>query len=399
MTKIEKAHADASPSSASIWLKCPASVTQARGRARLPTVYTREGSAAHVVAEHLAMGLLPPREVDVEGVLVEVDEDMLAAVEVYAAHIANLAKTADHYMLETKVTVSGLSEPLSGTADFIAWTGKTIDVVDLKYGKGVPVAVVDNPQLRIYGLGAFALRLKSVPLATADTIRMSVVQPRMSGPAVQTETLTRKELLAFREKTLKPALRKIADGDNTEVAGEWCRWCVRAGECRTLAKVAQDEARMVFEPTPEGVATAGPLDDGELAAILEQAEMISAWVEMVRAEASRRLDHGRAIPGWKLVAKQARRKWIDADATLPVLNAKFPDLVADMVKLDTVAAVERVLKAAKADTGIIDVGGGLVSKESSGTTLVREADPRAAVASDARSVFEQLTESLADPSA
>ena len=59
MTATKK-HADASPSSSSIWLNCPASVTKARGRVRKPTIYTQEGSAAHIAAEMMLKNMKLP---------------------------------------------------------------------------------------------------------------------------------------------------------------------------------------------------------------------------------------------------------------------------------------------------------------------------------------------------
>jgi hypothetical protein len=82
---------------------------------------------------------------------------------------------------------------------------------------------------------------------------------------------------------------------------------------------------------------------------------------------------------------------------LAELRKRFPKLVASMVKVVTPTQVEAILKRAKLDTSVLAIGGPLVVKESSGTTLVREADPRpATLGSDAKTVFEQLTESL-DP--
>ncbi len=42
-----------------------------------------------------------------------------------------------------------------GTADALIIANNTIEVIDLKYGKGVKVDAQNNPQLMLYGLGAF----------------------------------------------------------------------------------------------------------------------------------------------------------------------------------------------------------------------------------------------------
>ncbi|MFR8334376.1 MAG: DUF2800 domain-containing protein [Oscillospiraceae bacterium] len=42
-----------------------------------------------------------------------------------------------------------------GTSDAIILSDGVMDVIDLKYGKGVPVSAEGNPQMRIYGLGCY----------------------------------------------------------------------------------------------------------------------------------------------------------------------------------------------------------------------------------------------------
>jgi hypothetical protein len=404
------AHADASPSSAGTWLNCPASVTLARGRKRKATIYTAEGSAAHEVAELLIHGLPAPDEVVVEGFTIAVDDDMVDAVERYVDYVEQLKAKSTVFLTETKVNVlTPGGEPLWGTADVIAYQRDKdddgeLEVVDLKYGRGVAVSAKDNPQLRIYALGAIReldRRKKPRSRVPITNIRLTIIQPRTeSDPGENHEELDLFELIGWRDTILLPAISKIDLGDKTEVVGPWCRWCVRAGECRTLAGKAQGDARMVFDANSSpavSAATAAALSDAELAAILDQADFVISWIEKVRAEASARIDHGKTIPGWKLAAKRAMRRWIDADTALAELRKRFPKLVASMVKVVTPTQVEAILKRAKLDTSVLAIGGPLVVKESSGTTLVREADPRpATLGSDAKTVFEQLTESL-DP--
>jgi hypothetical protein len=84
-------------------------------------------------------------------------------------------------------------------------------------------------------------------------------------------------------------------------------------------------------------------------------------------------------------------KWTDHDAALDELRHQFSDLIDEMVKLRTPAQVKRVLKSRKYNENTV---GALTNRESTGTTLARDEDPRPGVHNDAKSVFEQLTESL-----
>ncbi len=375
-------HADASPSSSSIWIKCPASVTKARGRSRKATVYTREGSAAHHVAEMLVHGLDAPDEVEIEGEIVEVDDDMIENVEHYVGYVEKLRQDADLFLTETRVHLVGMPEPVHGTADVIAYwrETRTIEVPDLKYGKGVLVKVEDNSQTRIYALGAINTLGVFEPV---DTVRMTIAQPRLSqGPSIRSEEIAVAELFAWERDVLLPANERIAANDQTEIAGEHCRFCVRAGECHTLSNLAQASARVVFGAA-SSPADADGLDNDELSAILDKAELILAWIAKVRAEASQRMDKGQTVKGWKLVAKRAMRRWIDPDDARGLLTGLgLPE--TEISKIVSPAAAERVLKAHRLDTRRLTP---LVKKESSGTTMARDDDARDGIASDAKSVF------------
>ena len=375
-------HADASPSSANIWIQCPASVTLARGKQRRPSPYTREGSAAHEAAEHIIHGLPAPAIVKVDGEDIDITEEMLDHVKTYTDYVDALAKNADWFAAETKLELKDLPEPLFGTSDAMAYTGaiNTLEVVDLKYGKGVSVNVVNNPQLKIYGLGG----LRKVGDGV-DRVKLTVVQPRTAGPPVQSVTLSAGELWVWQADTLEPALQRIADNETTETPGVHCRWCVRAGECKTLAAVAQAEARAAFSASPTAVVAG--LTNAELSNALDKAELITAWIALVRAEASQRADHGDTIPNWKLVPKRAIRKWTDDSDALAALNVAGVPL-HEVVKVVSVAAAERAMKAHKKK---MDPLLPLIVKESSGTTLVRDDDARDAVDTSAKGVFLPIT--------
>jgi hypothetical protein len=375
------AHADASPSSASIWLKCPASVTLARGKKRLPSPYTREGAAAHEAAEHLAHGLPAPAVVSVDGEDIVISDDMLDHVEHYVKYVEALRKGATWCAFETRVKLTYLPEPLYGTADALAYTlvpNKTLEVVDLKYGRGVAVGVENNPQLKIYGLGGLA------QTPDALQVKLTIIQPRTAGPPVQSVTLGVGELKIWEAEILEPALQRIADEDQTETPGSHCRWCVRAGECRTLAAMAQMEARAAFAPDPQTIVSG--LSNDDLSHALDKAELISAWINLVRAEASQRADHGQTIPNWKLVPKRAMRKWTDDNDALAALNVAGVPLHA-VVKVVSVAAAERAMKAYFKDMKPLLP---LITKESSGTTLVRDDDARDGVDMSAKKAFSPI---------
>lgn len=60
-------------------------------------------------------------------------------------------------MFETRLDLGRYVPESFGTGDVIIYSGGVLEIIDLKYGKGVEVSAIDNPQLRLYGLGAYEL--------------------------------------------------------------------------------------------------------------------------------------------------------------------------------------------------------------------------------------------------
>jgi hypothetical protein len=373
-------HADASPSSAHQWLNCPASVTRARGRVRAPTIYTREGTAAHELAELLLRSRTSPKGVTtvvVDDVEVSVNEEMLDAVGIYVDYVSALP----NLQIETRVRLPLGDEDLFGTADAfsISNDARRIEVVDFKYGRGVPVPP-DSAQFRIYGLGV----LNEIGPNNAEEMALTVVQPRTNPDfPINTAVIPIKELLDWEQVVLKPAIERLAAGDTTETPGDWCRWCVRAGECQTLAQLAQTKARVAFGTQPPDVYS---LSNEELGQILDHAEIIAAWVGTVRAEASARLDNGQDVPGWKLVPKRAVRQWDDPAGALADLTQRGVS-PPDIMRIETIGAVERAMKRHGIPLKVLD---SYTKKESSGSTLAPDGDPRKGLDTHAKDVFNLL---------
>jgi hypothetical protein len=386
MTMV-KTHVDASPSSSSIWINCAASVTKARGRSRVPTVYTREGTAAHMLAEMLLRThkrKAAISSVEVEGETIPVTEEMMDAVWTYVRYVRDRARQGKLH-IETKVRIASDGEPLSGTTDAFVVNHLTreLEVIDFKFGQGVAVSP-DSSQLRIYALGAMEFL---GPFVEINNVLLTIVQPRIN-PNPLTITFTVKELADWENGILLPALARLTAGDTTETPGGHCRWCVRAGECVSLANQAMAVAKVVFDEVVTDNTSGMPPDpagltDTELGQVLDQAELISTWVTKVRAEASARIDNGSMIPGWKLVPKRASRKWVDTLSVVRELVQRGVD-VMDIVRVETIGHVEAVMKRHRIAKDVINP---FTVKESTGTTLVSDKDPRKSVDTSAKSVF------------
>ena len=376
-------HAELSASGAERWMACAASPRLSVGIERASSAYAAEGTAAHYLAaqalnhETSLPDSMVGKVAQVEGHEVTITEEMIEAVLAYVKFVRSLVGKGDKLFVEVEVTLAlkKLHPKLGGHADAVAWKPKaaTLHVVDLKFGSGVFVSVVDNKQLRTYALGA----LLSFPQFKAQKISVTIAQPRLENEDGQfrTETFDAFDLLDFAGSLIQSAQR-TEDPAAQPVPGEkQCRWCAAAsvpGRCPAMEQ-AQHRALSTEFADLDANLPAKPYDPAKLAEALALFPLLEARIEAVRAFAYSEAERGAAIPHWKLVAKRGRRQWVSEDAVRRKLLHKQEYYTEP--KLKSPAQIEAILgkKVFAAEAAE------LCEMVSSGNTLAPEADPRPAV--------------------
>lgn len=259
----ERAHASLGASNSNIWLACTGSYALSVGRERKGTVYTREGTAAHELAELLLLqrlrNLSPalPELITVEGHDILVDEEMLDYVGLYVETAYSFIEGALWHGLEVRVRLDDLWRPspapfpLFGTADCIALgEDGVLTVCDLKYGKGKMVHAEGNTQLLYYGLGAYYAVDEALRNRIRD-VQFVIVQPRAGKQQIKTWQISLVDLLLWADETLKPTVDRIAAKDTELVSGNHCFFCVAAPVCPKLHEAKIQRAIEAF-PNIEG---------------------------------------------------------------------------------------------------------------------------------------------------
>ena len=182
-------HATLSASSAHRWLSCtPSAKMEESYGLKECSVYAEEGTAAHRFAEiklSYYFGKISIEEYDSLRDEFMADESLgkwyspefEAYVNTYVDFVLRESNGVpnDKVFFEVKVDFSNIVPDGFGTSDTIIVKKDEIHIIDLKFGKGVPVSAHDNPQLRLYGFGALNL------FPTVDRVRMSIVQPRLDS--------------------------------------------------------------------------------------------------------------------------------------------------------------------------------------------------------------------------
>ena len=404
-------HARLSPSSAERWISCPASVRaieRLEPRDEPESTYAREGTLAHTLGELRAgrrFGHLTEAEFlkahgawqgEVEAEFPDgTVEDMEHHIVGYVDLLERLADDRHSVVFLEQRLPTGVPESW-GTSDAVVVSPSHINIVDLKYGAGVPVRAEGNPQLRLYALGA--LDAYDGLLGDAETITMTVYQPRVDN--VSHETLTVAELLMWRREVAIPAARKAlyepwAPYGPSDGA---CRWCPLAGVCRPRTEWAtrRDFGDITSEadPSPVDPPTLTPVEIGR---VLPRLKRVTSWAKDVEAAA---LDlayaQGEAIPGYKVVRSGGRRQIKDDTAAIQhLIDLGFTaEQVADF-KIKGFGILEKALGKDTVSEALAE----FITMSPGREALVPESDKRPAITSagDAASDFASSDSSNTTP--
>ena len=348
-------------SSAKRVMHCPGSVTlAAQAVPRPPGIYADEGTLLHnTIAEILKYDYPPEvflgKTYGTASLTQElIDDKLMPALALFDAIDAD--KTMD-FQIEQRVDFGNFLPGVFGSADIIGRRGDTAIVLDWKFGSGVMVDAEQNDQLLFYAAAAARTEATRWAFAGATEVELIIIQP----PQVRRWTTTMDRLKRF-EVELRAAVNMSTAPDAPLAAGDWCRWCPASVTCPQLTGQVDRVIRTRLKE----------VDPLELSDILDKAVALEEWMDAARELATRMLNNGAHIPGFKLVQKRAARVWTDEDnarATLAGLGLGV-DAMYD-TKFKTPAAMEKALKQ--------KLPSDLVTAVSSGTTLAPESDPRPAV--------------------
>jgi len=235
----ERNHAKLSASGAKRWLACPRSVALEEAEEEKESPFALEGTLAHEVAEVLlkeAIGQMSKAEAKAALRIINPTQDMLDYVGMYVEgcmdsyESAKLENPSAIALVETRVEFTNWVPEGFGTCDFMAISGKRLIIRDMKYGKGVPVSAVDNPQIRIYGLGALQ---DFGYIYDIEEVEMHIDQPRLNS--YTTETMSTKDLLNWAESSIRGKAQDAFNDRGDFNPGEHCKFCRVRATCKARA--------------------------------------------------------------------------------------------------------------------------------------------------------------------
>lgn len=363
------AHAVLSASGSKRWLSCPPSARLEQTFPDKAGEAAQEGTLAHALAEARIRHWLG--EISENGLTLRIDSirhDALYSPEMgeYVSEYVDLCiekinEAHGTALVEERLDFSRWVKNGFGTGDMVIIGDGVLEIVDLKYGKGVPVSAEGNTQMQLYALGAIE---QYGYIYDFDHVRMSIFQPRNGG--LSTQLMSVEELLAWGE-SIKPIAELAYAGKGNFKAGEHCRFCRAAAQCKALADYNMEIAKLEFRD-------ADLLTDDEVSFVLERIDGLVRYAEKVKAFALEEALKGHRWPGFKVVEGRSNRKITDEAKAVKLLRGAgyADDVIYKPLEMQTITDLEKTITKKKFG----EILGSVVEKPPGKPTLVPEDDKR-----------------------
>ncbi len=395
-------HAKLSASGAELWINCPGSVHMAELYPSTTSPAAAEGTLAHAVAQTMidsavsdSETLSPVREAEYRAEKDKVSafysqhsemmgsfDGMKKILAPYVDYVIEEFETlrakdpATVLMTEQHVDFSDIVPGGFGTSDVVIVGNDTCEVIDLKYGKGVPVSAVNNPQIRLYTYGTMSAFDLSYEF---KKVRMVIYQPRLDSVTV--EEMTAEDLRSWAKAVIVPAAEKALSKKPDYNPGPWCKshFCPAAGSCKVRAEKMHEFEEMLIKRKKDNAI----LSSEEMGTALTNAREYVSWAKDLENEALTRAEDGEEITGWKVVESVAKRKYKNEDIVAATLEKAGydPALLYEKKLLGITKMTQLVGKKEFKD--LLETTG-LVIKPEGAPTLAPESDRRPAIVTNVK---------------
>ena len=339
------AHAILSASSSKRWLTCTPS---ARLEATLPEPkravgefdYSKEGTMAHSLAEiklRHYYGQIGIEEFEREYEIIKAtpyyNEEFEAHVDNYVLYVRSQIGEGDTPLFEQRVDFSDYVPDGFGTADVVILSKHSIRVIDLKFGRGIPVSALHNTQLRLYALGAYCKFKEEYP--EIKEVQYVIHQPRLDN--ISSDGTSVQKLVDWANYFVKPKAKKAWSGTGEFLPGDHCQFCRAKATCRARSDFVNELAKLEFRAP-------ALLSNEEVDKVLTRAENLKTWVNDVQEYVLERAKEGYLPMGYKLTTTKTHRKIEDQALAATVLvekGMKEDDIYAPR-SLKSVAQLEKL---------------------------------------------------------
>ena len=347
-------HAVLSPSGAHRWVKCPASVqatSYLRAAGQIPeeksSSYAKEGTLAHEIAADTLM----------LGGRVETDKfkgQNLEAIQEYVDYARWLSEDEDGSttFIEQRVAIPSVDEDCFGTVDYAVLSDVRLHVVDLKFGKGIPVNAIENEQMMLYASGLLDddLLFPERPPDNYEVV-LHIFMPRIPNsryPAHYDRVwhTTAQVIRAFAKKA-KDASRHVSTRTDEMPKGPYgpddkvCQWCPAEPLCEARKESLLDDFDDLDAPPPI-------ITDEQLQSIFLKRKAIANFLTKVEnhiVECFGESVESERFPLLKIARGRSTGAWADEDEVVRAFEEVGEDPYEQ--KLKGITEARKVIKPKK----------------------------------------------------
>lgn len=373
-----KTHATLSASSAHRWLSAPP-LPQLEKFFPHASPMAAEGTAAHALGEYKLRKALgqkvkrPTSDFD--------NDDMEAYTDDYCSYVmeefqkVKLAHPDATVLIEQRLDFSKYVPEGFGTGDCIIIADGLMHIIDFKYGKGVRVNAENNPQMKLYALGA--LNNYSMLYEQPDIIEMTIFQPRIEN--ISTWSIETATLLDWANTELKEKAELAINGKGVVKYGPWLQF----SNCNAVLRVRYNQYKKL-----QALQLKSPhlMSNEEIEEVLANVDELIKWANQVKAYAQDlAINHDKQWDGFKVVEGRSIRKYKDEAKVAEISKANgFTNIYQQ--SLLPITKLEKIMGKKKFN----DLLGQYIYKPAGRLTLVPNSDKRPAV--DTTNAQDEFTE-------
>lgn len=374
-----KVHATLSASSAHRWLNAPPLPQLEKLFPNPASPMAEEGTAAHALGEYKLRKALgqeckrPASDFQSDDMEIFSDDYCDYVMEQYQQ--AKLAHPGTTVLIEQRLDFSNYVPDSFGTGDCIIIADGLMHIVDFKYGKGIRVIAENNPQMKLYALGA--LNNYSMLYDQPDVIDMTIFQPRIGH--VSTWSIETDTLLDWAKTDLKQKAELAIKGDGVVKYGPWLQF----SNCNAVLRVRYNQYKKLQEFQ---LRSPHLMSNAEIEEVLANVDELVKWANQVKAYAQDlAVNHGKQWDGFKVVEGRSIRKYKDEATVAKVAKENgFTDIYQQ--SLLPITKLEKVMGKKQFN----DLLGQYIYKPAGKLTLVPQSDKRPVV--DTTNAQDEFTE-------